>query len=199
MGNIEDKFKSYYSNDNGKSVDELIRLGYSAHQNGQKIEAIKYLENALGKINSSSPANIKNELFNIKLYLGVNYKRVGDYQKSYSIYKELLQMIQHQDDACEIHNALGKICYLLGRREESTNHYMSSIKYANDDNIKMNLLHHLGHAAIDLGDTRQLPPEWKAQIIEYKKSINGESHSYNPNLIETYINFGIETWNLNKR
>ena len=185
--------------DNGKSVEELIRLGYTAHQNKEKFEAIKLLEEALTKINQNSPKPLLDELFNIKLFLGVNHKRAGNYHKAYSYYQDILKLVQHPDDACEAHNALGKISYLMGRRSDAIYHYVSAIRHANDENIKMNLLHHLGHAALDLGDAQHIPPTLMPQIGEYRKSINGEANSYDPRLIQPYVEHGVELLNSSTR
>ncbi|WP_214828417.1 tetratricopeptide repeat protein [Exiguobacterium sp. s26] len=193
-------FDMFSSNkDNGKSVEELIRLGYTAHQNKEKFEAIKSLEEALKKIDAHSPKHILNELFNIKLFLGVNHKRAGNYQKAYSYYLDILKLVQHPDDACEAHNAMGKISYLSGRRDEAIRHYLSALENANDENIKMNLLHHLGHAVLDLGDARHIPVALKPQIVEYRKSINGEAHNYDSQLVQPYVQHGLEAINPNRR
>lgn len=182
-----------------KDGDTLLKEGLEAHKQNDAVKAIDLLEKALKQLSS----NEENKIFQAYLFLGVNYKRVNKLQEAYGMYNKASELAKDFENVTEVHNALGKICYLLNKQNEAVFNYMVSLKAAIKSTsqeqfnvIGGNLFHHLGHALADFDP--ELHRDFKAQIPEYKKSLMGQPNRYNQGLITTYINLAMDFWKENR-
>lgn len=197
-------FKDFSSKNNSQDVLSLIEKGYQAHERKDALEAIHYLEKAMSYINDNSPEYIKQHLFKVTIDLGVNYKRINQLEKAYDFYKKALSLANNNLDLIETYNALGKVCYLLGKQQEAIHSYMNALYYTSitfsfeeAQTIIGNLFHHLGHAVADF-DVKNIPASLKPQILEYKKTLMNQPNSYDQSLIRKYMDVGIDFWKKNK-
>ncbi|KYD33080.1 tetratricopeptide repeat protein [Parageobacillus toebii] len=197
-------FKDFSSKNNSQDILSLIEKGYQAHERKDALEAIHYLEKAMSYINDNSPEYIKQHLFKVTIDLGVNYKRINQLEKAYDFYKKALSLANNNLDLIETYNALGKVCYLLGKQQEAIHSYMNALYYTSitfsfeeAQTIIGNLFHHLGHAVADL-DVKNIPASLKPQILEYKKTLMNQPNSYDQSLIRKYMDVGIDFWKKNK-
>ncbi|ANU17900.1 hypothetical protein BBI11_13045 [Planococcus maritimus] len=187
---------------NGKRknrAENYLMEGLQAHKDKDALKAISFLEKALAEL----PLDAKEQIFQVYLFSGVNYKRINDLETAYIMYKKASEFASSGENLTEVHNALGKICYLLNKQDESVENYMisigSAINWTTEEHFKVlggNLYHHLGHALADFHTN--LPNEFKLLIPEYKKSLMGSSNLYNQDAIPTYIDLAIGYWKENK-
>lgn len=188
-----------FSSRTSQNGDTLLRDGLQAHERNDAVKAIELLEKALKVL----PSNDGDKLFQAYLFLGVNYKRVNNLQTAYNMYKKAAELVQGYENMAEVHNAFGKICYLLNKQDEAVRNYMfainAAIRYTTSEQFDViggNLFHHLGHALADFDNA--LPHDFKALIPEYKKSIMGQPNRYNQGAISAYINIAMDFWKENK-
>lgn len=168
------------------SDEEIIRLldkGHNAHYERQYTDAITNLQQATDYIIETQ--RLTDQLFNARLNLGVNYKRIGNIAKAFESYTSLIGKASTPEEEYNLHNALGKVSYLLGYKQQAIDSYVIVVRLTGGQDF--NVLHHLGHALIDLDDSQNLNAYMKGQIQEYKKMLIGEQHSYEINLASEYI------------
>lgn len=176
-----------------------LQEGLEAHKQKDAAKAVQLLERALKNISR----NDEEKTFQAYLFLGVNYKRLNNLATSYEMYSQAAKLAKSLEDITEVHNALGKVCYLLNRQDEAVTNYIVSlnaaIQWTTQEHFNVlggNLYHHLGHALADF-DT-ELADELKLLIPEYKKSLMGQPHQYNEKVIPLYMDLATGFWKENK-
>lgn len=185
---------------------KMVEFGNSASQNGitflneglkaldqnHRLEAIELLEKAVQHLSNHDEEN----LLKAYMILGINYKRENKLRESYVAYSEAEKYVNDAEEAYKLYTAFGKVCYLLDKSDEAVQNYTKALRaemictnqhVLNEYN--RSLLHHLGHALFDFEP--ELPNLFREQIPEYKKTLMGEPHSYNQNLIDSYVDFTI--------
>jgi len=69
------------------------------------------------------------------------YSEVGDYQKQYEIYMELIRMLERTGRVNAFHNLhrLGYVCWMLEKHDEARAYFIQYIRYG-EENIRLNRL-----------------------------------------------------------
>lgn len=167
-----------------EDIIKLLDKGHLAHYERRFSDAITNLQQATDYIIEKQ--RLTNYLFDARLNLGVNYKRIGNVAKAYECYRSLIGMNLTLEDEYDLYNALGKVCYLLGYRQQAIESYIVTLRGSRgqDDNM----LHHIGHAMLDLDTSQNFNTDMKIQVGEYRKMLMGEHHAYDIRMFPEYVN-----------
>ena len=172
--------KKQYSDE---EITGLLDKGHVAHYERRYTDAITNLQQATDYIIETQ--RLTDQLFTARLNLGVNYKRIGNIAKAFESYTSLIGKASTPEEEYSLHNALGKVSYLLGYKQQAIDSYVITLRLTGGQDLDM--LHHLGHALIDLDDSQNLNAYMKGQIKEYQKMLIGEQHTYEIGLASEYI------------
>lgn len=182
-------FKKKYTDED---IIKLLQKGHLAHKERRLSDAITYLQQATDYIIETN--RLTEYLFDARLNLGVNYKRIGNVVKAYECYTSLIGMNRTLEDEYDLYNALGKVCYLLGYRQQAIESYIVTLRGSKgEDN---NMLHHIGHAMLDLDKSQNFTIPMRAQIDEYRKMLMGEQHDYDMRMFPDYVNLARAALNI---
>lgn len=175
-----------------EEILELLNKGHLAHQERRFSDAITNLQQATDYIIETQ--RLTDQLFNARLNLGVNYKRIGNITKAYESYKSLVGKARTPEDEYSLHSSLGKVCYLLGYDRQAIDSYVITLRLTGGQDLDM--LHHLGHTLIDLDPSQNLNAYTKGQVKEYQKMLMGEPHAYDIGLASEYIEIAKKVLNI---
>ena len=180
-------------------TEELLYRALDADENTDTETIIQLLEEALQSASGKTPKRVIKMLFPAKILLADQYFEINMLQKARETYQDALSLAKTDTDKMHVHEAIGKIDYLLHNYEQAASHYLKSLQFASkhmpDDAIKhshSNLLHQLGHVLLD--NARSITDKQKNQAVEYRKYLLNQPNSYDLTQLNFYRDIGLDWW-----
>lgn len=180
-------------------TEELLYKALDADESTDTETIIQLLEDALQSVTDKTPKRVIKMLFPATILLADQYLEVNNIQKARDTYEASLSLAKTDTDKMHVHEAIGKMNYLLHDYEKSASHYLKSLQYASKNtpadamkNVHSSLLHQLGHVLLD--NHRSVTEEQKKQAGEYHKYLLNQPNSYNLTKLNYYRDIGMDWW-----
>lgn len=180
-------------------TEELLFKALDADENTDTETIIQLLEAALQSVSDKMPKRVSKMLFPATILLADQYIEVNNLQKARETFKSALSLAKTDMDKMHVHEALGKLEYLLSDYEKSASHYLKSLHYASKHTpenamktVHSHLLHQLGHVLLD--NHRTITEEQKKQADEYQKYLLNQPNAYNLTKLNFYRDIGMDWW-----
>ena len=181
-------------------TEELLYKALDADENTDTETIISILEEALQSASGKTPKRVIKMLFPATILLADQYFEMNILQKARDTYEKALSLAKTDTDKMHVHEAIGKLDYLLHNYEQSASHYLKSLlfgsKHTSDDAFKhthSHLLHQLGHVLLD--NDRSVTEKQKNQAIEYRKYLLNQPNAYDLTQLVFYRDIGFDWWN----
>ena len=181
-------------------TEELLYKALDADENTDTETLIQLLETALQTVSDKTPKRVIKMLFPAKVLLADQYFEMNKLQKARDTYEAALSLAKTDIDKMHVHEAIGKLDFLLHNNEQAASHYLKSLQLASkhtpNDAIKhshSNLLHQLGHVLLD--NDRSVTEKQKNQAVEYRKYLLNQPNSYDLTQLNFYRDIGLDWWN----
>ena len=181
-------------------TEELLYKALDADEKTDKETIIQLLESALQTVSDKPTKRVNKMLFPAKILLADRYFEVNSLQKARDTYEAALSFAKTDSDKMHVHEAIGKLDYLLHNYEQAASHYLKSLHFASkhtpNDAIKhthSNVLHQLGHVLLD--NDRSVTEKQKNQAVEYRKYLLNQPNSYDLTQLNFYRDIGMDWWN----
>ena len=183
-------------------TEELLYKALDADNSTDTDTLIQLLEEALAlqSVSGKTPKRVSKMLFPATILLADQYFERNMIQKARDTYKNALSLAKTDTDKMHVHEAIGKLDYLLHNYEQSASHYLKSLqfgsKHTSNDTFKnsySSILHQLGHVLLD--NNRSVTEKQKNQATEYRKYLLNQPNSYDLTQLAFYRDIGYDWWN----